>query len=111
LSSYQNYHPKSFLMQPDDRIVLTDFCVSHRLEVSFIRALEEHGLIEIVTEDQEFFISNDELPRLERMVRLHQELNINPEGLDAIDHLLKRIDTLEKDMMELSNRLSFYEGE
>jgi hypothetical protein len=98
-------------MQPDDRIVLNEFCVSHRLEVSFIKVLEEHGLVEIIAEDQELFIPNDELPRLERMVRLHQELNINPEGLDAIDHLLKRIDALQKNMTELSNRLSFYEGE
>lgn len=96
-------------MKPDDRIVVSEFCISHQLEVSFIKVLEEHGLVEIIAEDQELFIPSDELPRLERMVRLHQELNINPEGLDAVSHLLRRIDALQKSITELTNKLNFYE--
>ena len=97
-------------MDAEDKIVLDDFCISHRLEISFIRVLEEQGLVRLIVEDQQFFIPGDELPRLEQMVRLHQELNINAEGLDAINHLLDRIDSLEKDITNLRNKLSFYEG-
>ena len=109
MNSYLNYHPKRFLMQDEDKIVLDEFCISHQLEISFIRELEEYGLLEVITENQALFIPMHELPKLERMIRLHQELNINPEGLDAINHLLERIEALEKSIDEFRNRLSFYE--
>lgn len=94
-----------------DMIALNDFCSSHQIEVSFIHSLEEHGLVETVIVDQSICVHANELPKLERIVRLSQELNINPEGLDVIDHLLKRIETMQHEISELKNRLDFYGGE
>ena len=33
-------------METADMIVLDEFCTSHQVEISFVRSLEEHGLIE-----------------------------------------------------------------
>ena len=92
-------------------IMLDDFCASHRVEISFIHSLEENGLIETVAINQALHITSHDLPKLERITRLHQDLNINPEGIDAINHLLKHVEEMKQEIVHLRNRLSFYEGD
>ncbi|HEU5167857.1 MAG TPA: chaperone modulator CbpM [Chitinophagaceae bacterium] len=96
-------------MQTGDIIVLDEFCASHQLEISFIRSLEEHGLIETIFVNETLCVPGQELSKLEQIVRLHQELNINPEGIDAINILLKRVEDMQNEISELRNRLNFYE--
>jgi chaperone modulatory protein CbpM len=91
-----------------DMIVLNEFCSSHQVEISFIQSLEEHGLIETVIVDQSICIYANELPKLERIVRLHRELNINPEGIDVINELLKKMEDMQHKITNLKNRLDFY---
>lgn len=95
-------------METTDMIVLDEFCTSHEVEVSFVRSLEEHGLIETIIINKTLCIQGNELPKLEQIVRLHQELNINPEGIDAIHILLKRIEDMQNEIIELRNKLDFY---
>ena len=95
-------------MEQEEMIVLDEFCASHQVEISFIRILEDHGLVETITVNEIVCVRGNELPRLEQVVRLHQELNINPEGIDAINNLLKKIESLQNEITELRNKLSFY---
>ncbi len=95
-------------METTDMIVLDEFCTSHQVEVSFVRTLEEHGLIETIIVNETLYIQENELPKLEQIVRLYQELNINPEGIDAIHILLKRIEDMQNEIIELKNKLDFY---
>jgi|SRR4030095_3236665 hypothetical protein len=95
-------------MEATDMIVLDEFCTSHQVEVSFVRTLEKHGLIETIIVNETLYIQENELPKLEQIVRLHQELNINPEGIDAIHILLKRIEDMQTEIIELKNKLDFY---
>ena len=96
-------------MTTEDMIPVNEFCAGHQLEISFVRSLEENGLIEttIINEMQCFEVSK--LPRLEQIVRLHQELDINFEGIDAIHHLLAKIEDMHRQIIDLKNRLSFFE--
>ena len=91
-----------------DMVALNDFCSSHQVEISFIQSLEDHGLVQTVIVDQSLCVHVNDLPKLERIVRLYQELNVNAEGLDVIDHLLKRIEAMQHEISELKNRLDFY---
>jgi hypothetical protein len=95
-------------MEPVDMIVLAEFCTSHQVEISFIRSLEEHGLIETIIVNETLCVPGNELSKLEQIVRLHQELNINPEGIDAINILLKRIENMQNEIIELRNKVNFY---
>ena len=92
-------------------VMLDEFCASHRVEISFIQSLEENGLIETVAINQVLHITSNDLPKLEQITRLHQDLNINPEGIDAINHLLSHIEEMKQEIVRLRNRLSFYEGD
>ncbi|WP_411274149.1 chaperone modulator CbpM [Daejeonella sp.] len=91
-------------------LISTDeFCVHHNIEFSFIRNLCEFGLLETVKIEKTEFVTKDQLEKLERMLRLHRELDINLEGIDAIDHLLDRMHHLQSEIIALRNRLRLYE--
>ena len=48
----------------------------------------------------------EDLPLLEKMVRLHNELDINPEGIQAIYHLLGQVESLQQEVAALKRRLN-----
>jgi hypothetical protein len=87
-----------------------EFCTHHQIEFSFIHSLHEYGLIECDASEKDYFLPQDQLERLEQLVRLHYDLHINLEGLDAIHHLLERIESMQRDIAALQNRLRLYEG-
>jgi hypothetical protein len=88
------------------------FCTHHRIELSFIHSLQEYGLIEVTTSgDEDYLLPQEQLEALEKMVRLHYDLHINLEGVDAIYNLLQRVEDLQHELAALRRRLRSYEGE
>lgn len=98
-------------MEEKITISVTDFCQHHQIEVSFIRSLQEYGLLYVETENNEERLPQEQLEQVEKLVRLHYDLHINLEGLDAIYHLLQRIEGLQHEVVLLRHRLQFYEGQ
>jgi hypothetical protein len=96
-------------MQTEYLIAVDEFCASHNIEISFIRSLQQTGLIEITTIKETGFIDADQLQQLEKFIRLYYELNINLEGIDTITHLLQRIKSMQDEIIALRNRLRLYE--
>ena len=90
-------------------VMLDDFCTSHHVEISFIQSLEDNGLIETISINQALYVTSTDLPKLEQITRLHQDLNINPEGIDAVNHLLRHIEEMKQEIVQLRNRIRFYE--
>jgi chaperone modulatory protein CbpM len=90
-------------------ISIDDFCNSSNVEISFINSLNQTGLIEIRSERENLFIDIDQMPHLEKMVRLHYELHINLEGIETIVHLLNRINIQHDEILRLKNKLDLYE--
>jgi len=97
-------------MQASNLITANDFCFYHNVEYSFITLLEEAGLIEVTIVNQTTFIPETELSKLEKMISLHQ-LDINVAGIEAITHLLNRMEQMQENLKGLHNRLIRYEGE
>jgi hypothetical protein len=97
-------------MSTEHLISADEFCVHHQVDVSFIHSLHEFGLLRVVTVEQNIFIDEDELDRAGQFARLHHDLSINTEGLDAIHHLLNRMDNLRQEVVSLQNRLRRYES-
>lgn len=96
-------------MQTDDLIRAEDFCAYYKTDLSFINYLSEYKLIEVTSVEENYYIPQTQLPKLEQLVRLHYDLNINLEGIDAVTHLLDRLKTLQSEITNLKNRLSIYE--
>lgn len=96
-------------MQTDYLIAVDKFCANHNIEISFISSLQQNGLIEITTIKEEAYIDPDQLLQLEKIVRLYYELDINLEGIETINYLLQRIETLHMENIKLRNKLRLYE--
>ena len=96
---------------PEHLISTDEFCSHYKVEYSFITALQQNGLIEITTIDQHSFIDHDHLKNIARLVRLHYDLDINLEGIEAITYLLNRVKNMQSEIISLKNRLSIYEDD
>jgi chaperone modulatory protein CbpM len=96
-------------MQTENLIAIQAFCDSHNIEVSFISSVQQMGLIEIVEVEEVAFVEVHHLPFLEKIVRFHFDLDINLQGIEAIVHLLQRMNKKEEEIKALRNQLRLYE--
>jgi hypothetical protein len=92
-----------------DYIIVTDYIRHSHIEPQFFALLEEAGLVHTQEFENERYIFADDLPELDRYARMYYDLSINIEGIDAIRHLLQRIQDLQTEMRDLRNRLQFWE--
>ncbi len=90
-------------MEQDELIPIKDFCIYHNIEYSFIDSLENSGLISVTSVQQAAFMHADDMRKLEKFVRLHYDLDINLEGIEAINHLLEKIEEMQKEILKLKN--------
>ena len=95
-------------METRDLILIEHFCANHELEFSFIDSLHQFGLIEVIIHEDNKYIHQEQLNDVEKMMRMHYELDINMEGIDVISHLLKRMNSLQKELIETQNKLRLF---
>ncbi|MBA2500555.1 MAG: MerR family transcriptional regulator [Chitinophagaceae bacterium] len=98
-------------MPEENYISIQQFCAQNQVDLSFIHLLNERGLMEIIILEEVEFIPANKLPLLEKCMHFHYELEINMEGIEAIQHLLQKVEDLQQEIIILKNRLSFYEQE
>ncbi|KAF2517626.1 chaperone modulator CbpM [Flavobacterium foetidum] len=96
-------------MKSKNLIQIKQFCVYHEIENTFITELNNYGLIQIIVDENEEYLEPEQLPTVEKMIRMHYDLNINFEGLDAIAHLLGKIEALQQNLNTVQNKLRLYE--
>jgi hypothetical protein len=96
-------------MENIELILVTDFCKYHEISYSFISGLSEAGIIEVVTEERGELLRTDQLAHLEKLVRFHKDLEINPAGVEAIAHLLERMNDMQRRMEHLQQLLRSYD--
>ena len=97
-------------MYSADLIAAGEFCAFHHVELSFIQGLHQSGLIGITVRDGAIMVPAEELPVLEKFVRWHYDLAINFEGIEALAHLLQRLDGLQEENRNLRNRLRGFDA-
>jgi hypothetical protein len=96
-------------METTHLISIQQFCTHYNVPKTFINALQEYDLVEITITDTDNYIKTNQLNDIEKMMRLHYDLDINLEGIDAIYNLLKQVEDLQSQVITLRNKLSFYE--
>ena len=92
-------------------ISIKSFCTAHEVEESFVRILHDYEVLVIEEQNKEQVVPVEALPTLEKMVRLNKELNINPEGLQAIHLLLQQIQTLQEEVDLLRRKMNLFGDE
>lgn len=96
-------------MSNKNLIQIRQFCLYHEIENTFITELHNYGLIKIINQEEDEYLEPEQLPAVEKMIRLHYDLKINLEGIDAIAHLLNKIEALQQNLIASQNKLRLYE--
>lgn len=98
-------------MKNEQLIPTQTICSCYNIEISFVDSLNKMGLIHLVIIEEHQFIHQDQISDLEKIIRLHNELNVNLEGIDVVFNLLEKEQQLLVELNALKNRLSRYENE
>ena len=98
-------------METKDLISIQQLCANYDIPISFVNSLYEFELIEIVIKEDIQCVSITQIKNIEKMIRLHYELDINLEGLQAIFNLLNQVELLQEKLVQLTNKLNFYAKE
>ncbi|MDD6210361.1 MAG: chaperone modulator CbpM [Bacteroidales bacterium] len=94
-----------------DLIIITEYCQKSHTDPSFVVLLGKEGLIDIRVIDGTEYILASQLRDLEKYARLYYDLSINIEGIDAIRHLLGRMENMQCEINHLKNRLNIYQAQ
>ena len=98
-------------MQTEEMIIINEFCIHHNIDPGFIDALKDSGLIAVTRTAEKLYMPESQLPNLEKLVRLHYEMDINLEGIETITYLLNRMNDMQRQILDLTNKLRLYENE
>ncbi|WP_086478021.1 chaperone modulator CbpM [Arenibacter amylolyticus] len=96
-------------MKQEEYITIEDFCTSHNIASEFVIQLYDMGLIDMVFQENLQYLPLNQLPKAEKIVRLHLDLEINVQGLGVVTELLDRIQDMQNEITALHNKLSRYE--
>lgn len=94
----------------NDLIIIREYCEKSHTDPTFLISLEEGGLIEIRTIDGEQYLLASQLRELERYSHLYYDLSINIEGIDAIHHMLERMENLQREIYQLRRQLRHFQS-
>ena len=97
-------------MNIENLILIDELSKHYNIEVTFFSSLDELGLIHITTIKTIRYIHHDEIQNLEKMIRMHHDLEINIPGIDTAFNLLNKIEVLQKQLTVTQNRLRLYEN-
>ena len=93
-------------MEAQNLISTQCFCEYYDVPIQFITELKEYELIEVIVAENQDYIKIAHIKQVEKMIRLHYDLNINLEGVDVIYNLLNQVDSLIKEIIDLKNKLN-----
>ena len=96
-------------MNSKNLIQIKQFCLYHEIENTFITELHNYGLVKIIVLEEDEYLQPEQLPAVEKMIRLHYDLKINLEGIDVIANLLDKIEELQQNLTTTQNKLRLYE--
>lgn len=96
-------------METQELIIVDVFCKECQIEINLIHDLEEFGLIETIVHQEQKYVDKNQLFHIEKIIRLHNDLNINKEGIEIILNLQEKENQLLAEIKHLRNRLGLYE--
>jgi hypothetical protein len=94
-------------MENQKLVLVETLCVHYEIETSFFESLEEIGLIILVRQRDEIYVSEEKVAYLEKVLRLQKELNVNLEGIDVIFNLLEKVESLQSELSVAMQRLNY----
>lgn len=92
-------------------VPVVHLCDMYHIEVSFFKELNDIGLIEIVSSKNVLYLHQDTIVEVEKIIRIHKELDVNIAGVDVVLNLLKKVENLQDELYRIQSRLRLYEDD
>ena len=87
------------------------FCNMYSINVAVVESWQKMGLVDLIEYEEKPYIPNDQLHKLEQLLRLHFDLNIQLEDVDVVYNLIEKVKLLQKENLILrkilKNHLSY----
>lgn len=94
-------------MKNQNGFLVETLCVYHEIETSFFESLEEIGMMSLVRESDEIYVSEEKMADLEKVLRLRKELKVNLEGINVIFNLLGKVEALQSELSVSKQHLDY----
>ena len=65
---------------------------------------------DITEEEYEKYLETESINHFEKILRIHNDLEVNIESIDIVFNLLKKIEELQSELESAKNKLRLYEG-
>ena len=96
-------------MDKGDIIAIEELCTHYQLEPVFFDTIHEFGLIECSIIDESKYVHQEIIKDIETIIHLHLELEINLQGVEAILHLLQKVNHLQSELDAARIKLNQFE--
>ena len=96
-------------MDSENFIQIELYCKQTDTPLEFIDDLLEFDMIEVQRIEDKIYVKPHYIVEIERVYRLRKDLGINMEGIDTLNHMLQKMNRLEREVKLLRDRLTIYE--
>jgi hypothetical protein len=96
-------------MISSEYLLVSQLCNHYQVDPSFFMNLQDNGWVETMIVEDAIFVHQDALPKIEKIIRLQNHLELNSEGIDVVLNLLDKVETMYHEIQVLKNRLKRYE--
>ncbi len=93
-----------------NKLLMSECIRIYDVDEDFLQSLSESGLIHLEKENEQDFLLEEELDMLEQFVRWHYDMDINIGGIEALHHMLSRVQEMQKEIEDLRNQIRFYKS-
>jgi len=90
-------------MDISNYISVNRLCNEYSLDVYFFEYLYNQGIIQLVVWENLEYIELEVLDKVEKLIRIHQDLEVPVNSLDVVINLLEKIETLQKEVNTIRN--------
>lgn len=77
---------------------IVDICRSNNIEITFIKELQQSGLIDITVIESQEFVPEEQIAQIERYHNWYYNLELNVQGIEVVQHLLQKIEFLQHEI-------------
>lgn len=93
-----------------NKLLISECLRIYEIDENFLHSLSESGLIHLNKEEEQDFLLEEELKMLEQFARWHYDMDINIGGIEALHHMLLRIENMQKEIEDLRTQIRFYKS-
>ncbi len=93
----------------NELFAITEYCTVHNIDTSFVYSLQQEGLITIIAQENESFVEEEELHKLEIFTRRRCSAGLHPESMEVVYNMLEKIKQMQEEMNDLRTKPRMFE--